>query len=55
MIIALPVLSEATAEPDANQLARDVADSVVPGFACGQDQPQWHGKTGPLAMTMAQS
>ena len=44
---------EATAEPDANQLARDVADSVVPDFACGKDQPQWHGKTGPLAKTMA--
>ncbi len=43
---------EATAEGNGNQLARDVADQVVPGFVCGQDQPQWHGQTGPLAKAM---
>lgn len=43
---------EATAERNANFLARDVADQVVPGFGCGQDQPQWHGQTGPLASAM---
>lgn len=43
---------EATAQPNANVLAREIADTVVPGFVCGQDQPQWYGQTGPLANAM---
>lgn len=35
---------EASANPEANAIARKVADTVAPGFACRQAEPQWHGK-----------
>lgn len=34
---------EATANPDANALAREVADTMAEGFACRADRAQWHG------------
>jgi hypothetical protein len=34
---------EATANPDANRLARQVADVEARDFACRAQQPQWHG------------
>ena len=35
---------EVLANPDANEVAREVADTVAPGFACRQAEPKWHGK-----------
>lgn len=32
--------------PDANALAREVADNAAPGFACGHDQPLAYGLVG---------
>lgn len=43
---------EATAQSDANALARDIADTVAADFVCGTDKPMWHGQTGPLAQSM---
>ena len=34
---------EATANPDANDIARKVADEAAKGFACRKAQPVWHG------------
>lgn len=42
-------LVDARANPDANQIARNIADTVAPGFDCGTDRPQYHGKRGPYA------
>ncbi|RFZ86375.1 hypothetical protein D0Y60_17545 [Shinella sp. WSJ-2] len=40
---------DALENKDANALARAVADDEVAGFACGVNEPQWHGKRGKLA------
>lgn len=40
---------DALANADANTLAREVADSVVPGFTCVTDTPEFHGKRGEKA------
>lgn len=40
---------DALENKDANTLARAVADDESAGFACGMDEPQWHGKRGKLA------
>lgn len=40
---------DALANPDANVLARRVADDEAGDFACGLNEPQWHGKRGALA------
>lgn len=40
---------DALANPEANALARQVADTVAPGFACGTDAPDYHGKRGEKA------
>lgn len=36
------------ANPDANALARKVADKKTRAFRCGKDVPDSHGKTGPV-------
>ena len=40
---------DALENKDANTLARKVADEEAHDFACGADEPQWHGKRGKLA------
>lgn len=40
---------DALANPDANDLARQIGDTVVPDFRCGSDEPTWHGKKGERA------
>ncbi len=42
---------EATANKNANVLARQVADDIAAGFDCDSNQPRWHGKQGPLSRT----
>lgn len=37
---------DALANDDANVLARSIADDIVPGFRCGEDDPEYVGKTG---------
>lgn len=34
---------EATANPDANDIARKVADETAKGFECRKAEPAWHG------------
>ncbi|WP_366654701.1 hypothetical protein [Fodinicurvata sp. EGI_FJ10296] len=36
---------DATLTPDANTLAREIADTLAPNFACGRDRAQWHGNS----------
>jgi len=36
---------EAAANPDANTIARRVADEIARTFRCGRDEPAWHGAT----------
>lgn len=40
---------DALANPDANELARQVADTMAPDFTCRVDEPQYHGERGPLS------
>lgn len=40
---------DALANPQANELAREVADTVAEGFTCRTDMPAFHGDRGPLA------
>lgn len=40
---------DALENKEANTLARAVADGEAPDFACGLNEPQWHGKRGRLA------
>lgn len=40
---------DALANPKANSLAREIADTKAEGFACGQNQAQYHGTRGPTA------
>lgn len=40
---------DARANGNANELARRIADEVAPGFACGSDEPRFHGNQGPLS------
>ncbi|MCF3640023.1 hypothetical protein LXM94_08575 [Rhizobium sp. TRM95111] len=40
---------DALANKEANALARQVADSDARDFACGLNEPQWHGYRGSLA------
>lgn len=37
---------DALANPDANAMARKLADEQAPTFACGKDKPVFHGKVG---------
>jgi hypothetical protein len=37
------------ANPDANELAHQVADNLARSFACGSDEPQFIGNRGPYA------
>jgi len=37
---------DALANKDANAMARELADSQAPGFACGREKPVFHGKVG---------
>jgi hypothetical protein len=37
---------DALANPDPNERARQVADDLAPGFACGKDEPAFHGIKG---------
>lgn len=36
---------DATLSEDANSLAREVADTHAPAFACAKDEARWHGPT----------
>jgi hypothetical protein len=40
---------DALVNKDANQLARNVADTVAPNFVCGEDAPEYYGETGRLS------
>jgi hypothetical protein len=40
---------DAKANPDANFIARDVADRLAPSFRCSEDQPRYYGIRGPLS------
>jgi hypothetical protein len=40
---------DARANPDANELAREIADKTAKGFVCGRDAPVILGKVGPGA------
>ncbi|WP_250957214.1 hypothetical protein [Rhizobium sp. CG5] len=40
---------DARANKDANGLARQLADTLAPSFACGTDQAVYHGKRGATA------
>lgn len=44
---------DTSANKNANELARQVADTVEPGFECGQDEPQYHGKRSKNAPNLA--
>lgn len=35
---------DARANPDANEIARKLADEKARGFVCEKDKPEWHGK-----------
>lgn len=37
---------DALSNPDANELARAAADQYASGFACGKQEPLWHGRRG---------
>jgi hypothetical protein len=37
---------DALANPDANEMARKLADEQAPTFSCGREQPVFHGKVG---------
>ncbi|MDB5522674.1 MAG: hypothetical protein JWM58_437 [Rhizobium sp.] len=39
-------LVDALANPDANELARKIADELARGFQCGRDKAVYHGKRG---------
>lgn len=41
-------LVDAKANPDANALARQMADDTASDFACGMQEPEWVGKRGDL-------
>jgi len=48
--ISCPVgFVDARANPDANDIARKIADEIAPSFRCGVDMPAFHGVRGPLA------
>lgn len=40
---------DALANKNANELAREVADTIAASFACGKDRPEYHGTRGPKA------
>ncbi|MFM2279102.1 MAG: hypothetical protein RLZZ444_1333 [Pseudomonadota bacterium] len=40
---------DALANPDANILARGIADEMAANFRCGRDKPDYHGVKGPKA------
>ncbi|MFZ2103054.1 MAG: hypothetical protein WAU86_21070, partial [Oricola sp.] len=40
---------DALANPGANDMAREIADTLVDDFACRTDTPEYHGARGPLA------
>jgi hypothetical protein len=41
-------LVDARANENANELARQIADTIARSFKCGTDTPQFHGKQGSL-------
>ena len=41
-------LVDARANKHANELARQVADTIAVSFRCGTDEPEFHGNKGPL-------
>lgn len=43
---------DTSANKDANELARQVADEVTDGFQCGRDIPEYHGKRSKTAPNM---
>jgi hypothetical protein len=43
---------DASANKNANELARKVADEVADGFQCGRDMPEYHGKRSKTAPNM---
>jgi len=42
-------LVDALANKDANAMAREIADRLAPGFACGKDKADYHGRRGDKA------
>ncbi len=42
---------DAKANPNANVIARQVADTLAARFRCGEDRPVFHGTRGPLSGT----
>ncbi|MAS06351.1 MAG: hypothetical protein CL534_16940 [Ahrensia sp.] len=40
---------DALANPNANEMARDIADTLAVDFTCMSDTPVYHGQRGPLA------
>ena len=40
---------DARANPGANEIAREVADTTARNFVCGEDRPKFHGKRGPFS------
>ena len=42
-------LVDSRANSDANEIARNVADTIAEGFDCGSQKPVYHGTRGPYA------
>ncbi len=40
---------DALVNGNANQMAREIADTLAADFRCGVDEPAWHGETGRLS------
>jgi hypothetical protein len=40
---------DALVNPDANGMAREIADTMAADFQCGVDEPAYHGETGRLS------
>ena len=45
----------ASANKNANLLARQIADQLAPDFKCGSDMPKFHGKRGKVPVTPSRS
>lgn len=41
-----PAMSRLRPTPTPNAVARKVADTIAPDFACRQAEPKWHGRRG---------
>ncbi len=42
-------LVDARANSNANEIARNISDTLAEGFDCATDKPEYHGKRGPYA------